>query len=118
MLQKWFLFNDMFDLFLSDRPMDIKEDEKEYEIEVDLPGVEPADIDIGVSGGKLSIKAERKWAKSGGRAAFHRSFSESFILPTIVDSDTISASYAHGVLRVSVPKRVGPPTRKVEVKAV
>jgi HSP20 family protein len=119
MLQKWSPFNDMLDTFLFgsyDRPMDTRESEKGFEIEVDLPGVEPADIDIGVSEGKLSIKAERKWAKAGGHAAFHRSFSESFILPSTVDSNEISATYAHGVLRVSLPKRAGPPARKVEVR--
>jgi HSP20 family protein len=119
MLQKWYPFNDLFDLFgLGERPMDVREDDKGFEIEVDVPGMNLADIDIGVADGKLSIKAERKWAKSGGKAAFHRSFHEAFVLPETVDSEAITATYTQGVLKVVVPKRAGPPMRKVEVKAV
>jgi HSP20 family protein len=121
MLQKWSLFDDMYNLFglpVHDAPMDVREDEKEFEIEVDLPGVDPANINIGVLGNKLSVKADRKWAKNNGRAAFSRSFAETFILPQTVDIDGISATYGQGVLRVMIPKKDAPAARKVEVKLV
>ena len=121
MLQNWSVFDDMCNMFglpTQDVPMDVRENDKGFEIEVDLPGVEPADIDIGILDGKLSVKAERKWAKTGERAAFRRSFFETFVLPQTVDSDGISATYARGVLRVVIPKRVGSSIRKVEVKPV
>jgi HSP20 family protein len=119
MLQRWSIFDDMcglFGLIPHDTPMDVREGEKGFEIDVDLPGVDPADIDIGVSGNRLSIKAERKWAKSGDRATFRRSFSETFALPVAVDSDGISATYAQGVLRVAVPKKAAALARRVEVR--
>lgn len=121
MLQRWFPFDDVVSEFLGftrDIPCDVREDDKGFEIEVDLPGVNPADIDIGVSGGKLSLKANRKWAKTGERATFHRSFSETFVLPQTVDFEGILATYSHGVLRVTVPKRAGPAIKKIEVKTV
>lgn len=110
MLQKWSPFEELF------CGPNVREDGKGFEIEVDLPGVDPTNIDIGVSGDKLSIKAERKYAKSWGQASFYRSFHENFVLPETVDSEGITATYTQGVLRVTVPKRAGPPTRKVEVK--
>ena len=121
MLQKWSLFDDMYNILglpVHDAPMDVREDEKGFEVEVDLPGIDPANIDIGVSGGKLSVKAERKWAKSNGRTAFSRSFAETFILPQTADPDGVSATYSQGVLRVVIPKKGGPVTRKLEVKPV
>jgi len=114
----WFdsLFHDF--LGLRDVPMDVRENDNGFEVEVDLPGVEPADIDIQVLDGKLYIKAERKWAKSGVKAAFSRSFHETFVLPTSVDSSGITATYTQGVLKVAIPKRTDSSARKVEVKAV
>lgn len=103
-------------LDILDTPMDVRENEKEFDLEVDLPGVEPADIEVAVSGDKLSIRAERKWAKTEGKSAFQRSFSQSFSLPATVDSQGISATYSHGVLKVAVPKRAGPASRRVEIK--
>jgi len=113
---RWSLFDDVFSPLLSEKPLDVFEDEKAFRIEVDLPGVELSDIDIGVTADKLSIKAERKWGKSG-KAAFHKSFSESFILPPSVDSSGISATLSNGVLKVEIPKRAAPSSRKIEVKA-
>ncbi len=119
MLQRRFTFDDLFSEFLGaarNAPYDVHEGERGFEVEVDLPGVEPADIDIRVSGGKLSIKAERKWAKENGKAAFRRSFAETFVLPDTVDPDGISATCGQGVLKVTLPKRAGSPERRVEVK--
>lgn len=120
MLQRWFSFDDLFSEFLGtarNAPYDVREDARRFEVEVDLPGVEPADIDIRVAGGKLSIRAERKWAKEGEKASFRRSFAETFVLPETVDANGISATCSQGVLKVVLPKRVGPPERRVEVKA-
>jgi HSP20 family protein len=117
MLPRVSFLDDMLSEFLGYSPMDVREDDKGFEIDVDLPGVDPGDIDIQVKDGSMSIKAERKWAKTGAKASFRRSFSETFALPANVDSDAISATYAHGVLKVAVPRRTGPSGRRVEVKA-
>lgn len=119
MLQKWSLFDDMYSLLgldAHDAPMDIREDEKHFEVEIDLPGMEPADIDIRVAGDRLTVKAQRKWSKPGAQAAFRRSFSETFTLPRSIDSEKISATYSSGVLLVTIPKGEVAAARKVEVK--
>jgi HSP20 family protein len=114
------LDRDWFDGFfcgLKDAPMDVWEDDKGFGIDVDLPGVALADIEVSVSGDKLSIKADRKWAKPKGWAAFRRPFSEIVLLPENVDSGAITATCSNGVLKVSIPKRPAAVARKVEVKA-
>lgn len=119
MLQKWSLFDDMYSILglnAHDAPMDIREDEKRFEVEIDLPGMEPADIDIKVAGDRLTINAQRKWSKPGAQATFRRSFSEAFTLPRLVDSERISATYSSGVLLVVIPKVEGAAARRVEVK--
>lgn len=110
------LFGEMDELFKSfglrphDSPTDLRENENGFEIEVDLPGVDPKDIDISTENGKLSIKAERKWLK------FKRSYSESFSLPSSVDVDAITAIYKQGVLAVTIPKKSTPQSKKIVVK--
>jgi HSP20 family protein len=117
MLGKWFTFDDMLYGSLKDIPCDVFENDKEFELDVDLPGVNPEEIDVKVEENKLFIKAERKWSKS--RGSFSRSFLETFLIPQLTDSGNISATYSCGVLRVVIPKQQSAPVaRKIEVKKV
>ncbi len=77
-----------------------------YEVRAEIPGVDPdKDIDITVSDGVLTIKAERSEKKeSNGRSEFsYGSFIRSVTLPAGADEDAIKASYDKGILTVSVP---------------
>ena len=94
------------------------EDEVEdghYVIRAELPGIDPAkDVDITVTDGQLTIKAERSEKKeSKGRSEFsYGSFVRSVTLPAGADEDDIKANYDKGILTVAVALPETPPAEK------
>lgn len=90
--------------------VDVSEKEKAYEITAELPGMEEKDIEIKLSNGKLTIKGEKKEEKEERKKDYYMSerrfgsFVRSFQLPDGIDTAKIEASFAKGVLTVSLPK--------------
>lgn len=91
--------------------VDIKEDEKEYTIFADIPGVDPKQIEVEMHNGLLTIKGERKSEheeKEGEKVTrYERSygyFERRFSLPEDADADQIKAKSRHGVLELQIPK--------------
>jgi HSP20 family molecular chaperone IbpA len=84
---------------------DFVEDGK-YVVRAELPGVDPEkDLEVTVSGGILTIKAERREESNGKHhSEFHYgTFTRSLTLPAGADEDLIEALYGHGILEVAVP---------------
>jgi HSP20 family protein len=101
----------------------IRENDKDYSIEVAAPGMRKEDFNIDVNEGMLTISSEREEEKNDEQENYTRreynysSFSRSFRLPESVKEDDIKASYKDGVLHVSVPKGKDKekPTRKIKI---
>ena len=91
--------------------VDIFEQGGDIVLKAELPGVDAKDVDIRVENNILTLRGERKLDNEVKRESYHRversygSFSRSFTLPTVVDTDKIKADYRDGVLRVTLPKR-------------
>lgn len=90
--------------------MDLKENDYEYVINVDIPGVNKSDIDISLDGNNLVISAERNHEKEDNNDRFHRfersygKLSRSITLPANSNKELINASYIDGVLIMKIPK--------------
>ena len=90
--------------------VDVAEDDKAYEITVEVPGVAPEDLKINVEGKTLTVSGEKKQEtrKEDGRVhRFERrygSFTRTFTLPETVDGDAIEAKTRNGVLTLMLPK--------------
>jgi len=103
--------------------VDIKENDKQFTITADIPGVEPKDIDVSMENGMLTIKGERKTEKKDEENGYRRversygSFHRRFSLPETADGEHISAKGKHGVLEITVAKRESSKARKIEVKS-
>lgn len=103
--------------------VDIKEEENQFLITADVPGVDPENIDVTMESGLLTIKGERKLesdVKRNGYRRFerlHGMFYRRFSLPDYADADNISANCKNGVLTVTVPKTEAVKPRRIEVKA-
>ena len=99
--------------------LEFDENDKEYVMTAELPGFDPSDIDVKVSGNLLTVKAEHKEESDGDNGKLRRygSFYESFTLPTGVKADAIDARYRSGVLEVHVPKDEATPAKRIEVRA-
>ncbi|MDI6767261.1 MAG: Hsp20/alpha crystallin family protein [Bacteroidota bacterium] len=102
--------------------VDIVERENDFNIRVELPGVDKKDVKITVQNDVLTIKGEKKQEdekKSDNYYQVERcygTFQRSFTLPTSVASDKIDASYNNGVLTVSIPKLEEAKPKEIEVK--
>lgn len=127
-------FNSLWDRFWDDwrsgladwnggkgfRGMKLNEEEKEFVLHTELPGFEPDDIDIKVSGNVLTLRAEHKDEgndKNGSRYQRYGSFFETFSLPSGVEADNIDARYHSGVLEVHLPKSKDYETKRIPVTA-
>jgi HSP20 family protein len=91
--------------------VDIYEQDGNIVLKAELPGVDPKDVDIRVENNVLTLRGERKLENDVKKENYHRvertygSFSRSFTLPNVVDTEKIKAEYKDGVLRVVLPKR-------------
>jgi HSP20 family protein len=105
------LMND--ELYKTGRMMpsvNVKETEKEYQIEVAAPGMKKQDFNIAVENGILTISADVKDEKEEKKDNYTRrefsysSFTRSFTLPQDVDENNIQARYENGVLYLNIVK--------------
>lgn len=106
------LFNDSFisDRMISKVPaVNISETEKNYHIELAVPGLKKDDFKINLERNTLSISAETKTEnedkKYNRREYSYTSFVRSFTLPEWADNEHIEADYVDGVLRINVAKK-------------
>lgn len=79
--------------------------DNEYVIRIDLPGVNPKDVNVQAEGNVLSITGERKSEDKGSeyRETFYGKFERQLALPQGVEVDKIAANYEHGVLEIRIP---------------
>lgn len=89
---------------------DVFEDKEAVKIVAEVPGVRPEDVKISLENNLLTLRGEKKQEAEERTERVHRyersygSFERSFALPSTVDPDKIQATYANGVLTVTVPK--------------
>jgi HSP20 family protein len=101
--------------------VDVVEKEKIYLVKVNLPGVDPKDVDIQAEDGMLTIRGERKEEKSEDRNGQHLtessygSFYRSFSLPNGVGIDDIKASSKNGVVEIEIPKGKNSMPKKIQI---
>ena len=104
-------------------PVDITEEEKQYVITAELPGIDKKDIDVSVNDGVLTIRAERKAEtedkdKEGRlirRESRYGQYSRSMRIDRSVDVSKVSASHKDGLLRLVLPKTSEAVPQKIEI---
>jgi HSP20 family protein len=103
--------------------VDIHEYADRFEFYVDLPGVDPAKVDLTLDGGILSLSGERPQpARKEGEDAQgrrmergHGQFHRRFVLPDTVDSEKVNATGNQGVLTVTIPKQPKTMPRRIQI---
>jgi len=102
--------------------VDVAETADKVVLKAEVPGMEPKDIDITLSGEILTIKGEKKSEREEKKGNYHLversygSFSRSLRLPAAVDADKIEAKYDKGVLTVTCPKKEEVKPKAIEIK--
>lgn len=105
--------------------VDIYEFDNRFELLVDLPGVDPNDVEMTLDRGVLTLTGERKTERSvnneqdvavrmeRGHGRFHRRF----ILPESVDTERIEARSRSGVLEIRIDKQAKAQPKRIKVAA-
>jgi len=100
---------------------DIYEDNENYKLKLDLPGINKEDVKISINRGVLSISGERKQENESSDSKFHRvervygKFYRSFTLPERVMEDKIHADFTNGQLCVVIPKAEEAKPKEIQI---
>ena len=103
--------------------MDVFETEGEIVATVELPGIDPDDVEVAVEDSTLTISGSREFSSEVREESFHRierrygSFSRAITLPQIADTEKVEAVFDKGVLTVEVPKVEKAKPKKIQIKA-
>ena len=91
--------------------VNIKENDKDFEIEVAAPGLSKADFKVNIEKNVLTVSSEIEVNKETEKENFMRkefgynSFSRSFSIPETIDMEKIKASHKNGILTIVLPKQ-------------
>jgi HSP20 family protein len=103
--------------------IDVEEDEKDYTVKAEIPGVKKEDINVHIDGNVVSISAEskrEKEVKEKGKLIrserYYGALSRSFSLGHDIDESQASAKYVDGVLELQLPKKTSAAVKKVAVQ--
>lgn len=129
-------FSDMGDLFkgFALRPilrdfeaepqmkLEVSEDDKNYRVKAEVPGVKKEDIDVSIDGNMVSISAEVKKEKEEKKdekvirsERYYGKVSRSFSLASEVDQASAQAKYTDGLLELTLPKKANGSAKKIAV---
>ena len=102
--------------------VDVFEDKDAVRIVAELPGVKPEDVRISLENQTLTMRGEKRQVAEEKTERVHRyeraygAFERTFALPGTVDADRIEASYADGLLTVTLPKVERARPRQIEIR--
>jgi len=102
--------------------LDVTESDSAVTVRAELPGIDANDLEISVTGNRLTIAGEKKETVErkdqdvSHRESRYGSFSRSVVLPAAVDQEKVSAEYVDGVLTVTLNKTPAATAKKIPVK--
>jgi HSP20 family protein len=103
--------------------LDVEESDDGFTLHVELPGVDPGDVEVNLEENVLTIAGERRFYDDRTAEAFRRverrfgRFHRAVRLPDRVDGERVEARYANGLLTISVPKAEDAKPRRIQVTA-
>jgi HSP20 family protein len=101
--------------------VDVYEDEHQVTLKIEVPGIDEKDIDVQVENNVLTVHGERKIEKEEKEENYRRvesrygSFTRTFTLPQTVDTESVSAAYDKGVLKIALPKKAEAKPKQIKV---
>ncbi|MBN1524064.1 MAG: Hsp20/alpha crystallin family protein [Spirochaetales bacterium] len=124
--------NDLFEIDRSPNSMglfdrnvspaaDVVENENEFTVTCELPGIDQKDIDVSITSNVLTIKGEKKDSHEEKKGKFYKketwsgSFQRTIALPVDVEKDNISAELKDGMLVITLPKKEESKPKQISV---
>jgi HSP20 family protein len=104
-------------------PLDVVRHENDVTLRLDVPGIDPEQIEVTVDRGILTISGKREEERAENDKFFVRertmgTFTRRMRLPESLNAEAVEASHANGVLEVRIPVLEQAKPRKVEVRKV
>lgn len=102
-------------------PVEVQELDNAYLMTAELPGVKKEDIDISIAGNQVTISAEAKQEKVAADAKewcnerLYGKFSRSIQLPLEIEENSAEATYADGLLHLTLPKKASSVAKRLEI---
>jgi HSP20 family protein len=92
--------------------------DNDFVVRIDLPGVDPNDVEVRAEGNLLTVTGERKTEEKNAdyQETYYGKFERTLTLPQGVEADKIAAHYQHGVLEIRVPLPAQLAGRKVPIQ--
>ena len=122
------LFSGFFRPVRADMPatpdikIDVEENDRQFIVKAELPGMKKEDIDVRISGDTVSISGtvkEERTQKDNGKVLmserYYGSVERSFSLGTDVDETEAQARYEEGVLQLTLPKKATSQTKRLSI---
>src|SRR4029453_6314096 len=104
-------------------PMNITQDDDNFYLRAEIPGIKPAELSISALRNRVSISGKREIPREHDRVSYHRkqrpegAFNRAAPLPTEVDAERVDARYAEGILTLTLPKAEQAKPRQIAVKS-
>ena len=104
-------------------PLDVVRHENDVTLRLDVPGIDPDQLEVTVDRGILTISGKRQEERTENDKFFVRersmgTFTRRLRLPETLNAEAVEASYANGVLEVRIPVTEQAKPRKIEVRKV
>lgn len=105
-------------------PFELREHDKEYVLQAEVPGLRPDEVYVGVADDALTVRGERREARDAKGPEYYwserryRAFSRRLPLPPGVDPAKVSAELQHGLLSVHLPKSPQYMPHRIPVRTV
>lgn len=117
-------FNDDFFSANNNYPrVDVREEDKQYTLEADIPGLTEKELDIKVDGNLLTISSQHNEKEQEKHKNYlikerkSQTFTRSFVLPKNVDTTSIKANYKNGHLELTIPKTEAAKPKQIEINS-
>lgn len=124
-LERWFPFAGPREEGVTYTPrFDVMETKEGYVFKADLPGIKEEDLDVSVSGSRLTVSGKREYEERHEGERYYcaersyGSFTRTFTLPEGIDPGNIEANLRDGVLTLMVPKKETEQPRKISLKGL
>jgi len=101
---------------------DVAETDEEVTVKVELPGIDPKDVQVDITGQTLTIRGEKRQDREEKQRSYQYverrfgSFHRSVPLPASVNAEKVDATFKNGVLTVSIPKRADARPKRIPVR--
>jgi len=101
--------------------VDVYEDQHSVTLKIEVPGIHEKDIDVRIENNTLTVHGERKYEAEEKEENYRRierqygSFTRSFTLPSTIDTNSVSADYDKGVLKIKLAKKAESKPKQIKV---